>query len=265
MVPGILNRVALVTGAARGIGRGIALRLAADGNDVLLADLQGSPLPSVAKEVESLGRRSHFVYSDITKEAEVKEMVNNAVNKMGNLDIVCGISHVMTTSRSTSIYTSRCMSLASLGEFERVMSINLRGTFLCYRYAGERMVAQGRGGRIVGASSVAGKLGGRNMLAYATSKGGIRSMTQAAAMDLAKHGITVNAYAPGAIDSGMLLASSQLYITRLAPPFQSYAATPVGRIGSTDDIAHLVSYLVSEKASFVTGQTFSCNGGIWCD
>ncbi|KAI0029238.1 hypothetical protein K488DRAFT_80283 [Vararia minispora EC-137] len=229
MIPGAIRRVSLVTGAARGIGRGIALRLAADGHDVALADLPGSPLPGVAQEIQSLGRRTHVVYSDVSNENQVKGMVNSVVDELGGLDIMVA---------NAGIFIHRNILQTSLEDFEKTMSVNLRGVFLCYKYAGARMVQQGRGGRIIGAASVVSKLG---------DKGGVRSMTQAAAMDLARYGITVNAYAPGIIDTAMCLC------------------TPVGRIGTPEDIAHLVSYMASEKSGFMTGQTVSCNGGTWCD
>ncbi|VDC04971.1 unnamed protein product [Peniophora sp. CBMAI 1063] len=139
------------------------------------------------------------------------------------------------------------------------MFVNAQGVFLCYKHGSLKMIEQGRGGRIIGACSMAGKVGDRTGFVYSASKFAVRGMTQAAALELAKHNITVNAYAPSAVDTEM---------TRKA--FEEAGkttdeATPLGRIGTPDDIAGLVSYLASEDAGFITGQSIGVNGGLHFD
>jgi len=152
----------------------------------------------------------------------------------------------------------------TLEDFERTLSVNARGVFLCYKYAALKMVAQGRGGRIIGASSVTGKQGVGGALAYCTSKFAVRGMTQAAAAELAKHKITVNAYAPGLIDTP--LVKDVMGSDPTKGDFSNFwNDIPVGRPGTPEDIASLVSYLASEDSSFMTGQSISINGGIFFD
>lgn len=252
-----MRRVAIVTGGARGIGRGIALRLAADGHDVAVCDLRGSAIPSVAQEIQSLGQRSHTIFADVSKEDEVKDMVDSVVNTLGSVDIMvanAGIGPLGTILNTT------------LEDFEKVQSVNTRGVFLCYKYAALRMVAQGRGGRIIGASSVAGKQAYEGMFAYCASKFAVRGMTQAAAAELAKHKITVNAYAPGLIDTPLLRGVAGHPSNPVKSDISHFWDNiPVGRPGIPEDIAGLVSYLASEESSFITGQSISINGGRFFD
>ncbi|VDB90228.1 unnamed protein product [Peniophora sp. CBMAI 1063] len=247
-----VHRVAIVTGAARGIGRSIALRLARDGHNVAVADLSGSGVYSVAREVEAMGRRSMAVYADVAKEEDVESMVNDVASELGSVDIMVA---------NAGIYSLTSVLDTQLANFQRTMAVNAGGVFLCYKHAVRRMVEQGRGGRIIGASSLAGKSGDNAWFAYTASKFAVRGMTQAAALELARHNITVNAYAPGPTDTDMLrvLRADE----NLRERFLS--SIPAGRIGQPDEIAHLVSWLTSEGSGFVTGQTININGGMHCD
>ncbi|VDC04969.1 unnamed protein product [Peniophora sp. CBMAI 1063] len=247
------KRVAVVTGAARGIGRSVALRLARDGHDVALADLRGSAIDKVAKEVEALGRRSLPLYADVTREEDVKQLVDDAAEGLGSVDIMVANAGIVTYD--TVLDTS-------LERFQEVMAVNAQGVFLCYKHAGLKMVEQGRGGRIIGACSLAGKAARPDNFVYSATKFAVRGMTQAAALELAKHNITVNAYAPGAIDTNMLREAFERYKDIEA---QLKAITPVGRVGVPDEIASCVSWLTSEGAGFVTGQAINVNGGLHFD
>ncbi|KAJ7220730.1 hypothetical protein GGX14DRAFT_559519 [Mycena pura] len=145
-------------------------------------------------------------------------------------------------------------------QWDKIMAVNSRGTFLCYKYAAMQMVRQGRGGRIIGAASVAGKMGYPFVGAYCASKFAVRGLTQAAAKELGKHGITVNAYAPGAIDSIMLssLAHSSPKDTAMPPELWLDAqikATPLERLGTANDVESLVSFIASQESQFITGQS----------
>ncbi|KZV67618.1 NAD(P)-binding protein [Peniophora sp. CONT] len=244
------KRVAIVTGGARGIGRSIALRLARDGHDVAVADVPGSSLNEVAQEISAMGRRSMTHNIDVTQEREVADLVNNVADKLGSVDIMVANAGI---ARIGSVLDT------SLEDYRRVMDTNAQGVFLCYKYAGLKMIEQGRGGRIVGASSILGKMGLKSLFAYTASKFAVRGMTQAAALELAPHGITVNAYAPGAIDTRMLAD-----IAATTPEVAS-TEQPVGRLGSPDEIAAYVSWVTSEHSGFVTGQSVSINGGAYFD
>ncbi|KAI0261211.1 NAD-binding protein [Gloeopeniophorella convolvens] len=252
--------VALVTGAARGIGRTIALRLADDGYDVAVNDLPTTPdLDEVVRAIEGKGRRALAAPADVSQEAEVAEMVQRAVDALGGLDVMVANAGMVIVE---SFFDT------SAAAFDKQFAVNVRGVMLCYKYAAKQMVAQGRGGRIIGASSMAGKRGAEPLLAYSGTKFAVRGMTQAAATALGKHGITVNAYAPGAIETQLLDVFDD-FLEPLGGPRAGRNGflnqTPVGRIGEPEEVASLVSYLVSKEAGFVTGQTISINGGAYFD
>ncbi|KAN0141610.1 NAD(P)-binding protein [Lactarius tabidus] len=250
------TKVALVTGAARGIGHAIALRLAEDGFDVAVNDVPGtSELDELVKEIQGKGRRSLCVPANISLEPEVEKMIQQVVQELGSLDL-----------------STESVDKVTVESFDRLMTVNARGTMLCYKHAGKQMIAQGRGGRIIGASSQAGKQASPVVPAYCASKFAIRGLTQAAAQEFGPHGITVNAYAPGVVD------------TRLIAPLKApdasgngsqalaalLASTPVQRLGEPEDVAGLVSYLASDSAGFITGLIYfrchvSINGGCFFD
>ncbi|KAF8483547.1 hypothetical protein DFH94DRAFT_626191 [Russula ochroleuca] len=190
------TRVALVTGAARGIGRAVALRLAEDGLDVAVNDLPDTPgLDDVVRAIESKGRRSIAVPADVSLEAEVVRIIQQVVQKLGSLDVMVANAAIMKYQSFLD---------TTVDSFDRVMTVNARSTMLCYKHAANQMIAQGRGGRIIGACSAAGKKVGAGIAAaYCASKFAIRGLTQAAAHEFGKHNITVNAYAPGMTDTQM--------------------------------------------------------------
>ncbi|KAI9465836.1 hypothetical protein BJY52DRAFT_1220556 [Lactarius psammicola] len=239
------TRVALVTGAARGIGRAIALRLANDGLDVVVNDRASSPeLDALVQEIKSKGRRSLAVPADISLEPEVEKSIRKVVQDLGSLDvmvanagIVCYQSFLNNVTETGSLKGDE----ATVESFDRMMAVNARGTMLCYKHAGKQMIAQGRGGRIIGACSLAGKQ----------------------AREFGKYGITVNAYAPGIVESPMTDETR----TRFGPDGLAglVASSALKRTGNPEDIAGLVSYLASDDSSFVTGQSVSINGGLFFD
>ncbi|KAJ7779154.1 hypothetical protein B0H16DRAFT_806616 [Mycena metata] len=252
-----LKGVALVTGAAQGIGRAIALRLADDGFDVAVNDLSPNSqvLDALVDEIKQKGRESAVFIADVSEEEQVKEMVEEAVKKLGGLDVMVANAGV------TGPRLTRLTDL-SAEQWDRVMNINIRGTFLCYKYAGLQMIAQGRGGRIIGASSVAGKKALATQSAYSASKFANRGLTQAAALEFGPHGITVNAYAPGAVDTPMLTTGSPNPAALLSTLKEM---SPLKRIGTPEDIANLVSFIASKESQFITGQSISINGGLFFD
>ncbi|KAJ7267170.1 NAD(P)-binding protein [Mycena rebaudengoi] len=247
--------IALVTGAAQGIGRGIALRLADDGFDVAVNDVSNNAgkLDQLVNEIKAKGRASSKHIADVSVDEQVREMVEQVVQLLGGLDVMVANAGIVTPAQA--------MVETPTENWDRIMAVNARGPFLCYKYAAAQMVKQGRGGRIIGASSVAGKQAMARIAAYSASKFAVRGLTQAAALELGPHGINVNAYAPGVIDTPMLGAGiPNGDPSSLIDKFTNNS--PLKRIGTPDDIAGLVSFLVSKESQFITGQTVSINGGI---
>ncbi|KAJ7220667.1 hypothetical protein GGX14DRAFT_431634 [Mycena pura] len=180
-------------------------------------------------------------------------MAAQVVERYGGLDVmVANAGIVRADTKLTEL---------SAEEWDRVLNVNARGTFLCYKYAGIQMIKQGRGGRIIGASSVAGKQGQPLVGAYSASKFAVRGLTQSAAQEFGPHGITVNAYAPGAVDTPMS-AGLEDAVAKVEH-FKNLA--PLKRIGVPEDISNLVSFLASKESQFITGQSISINGGIFFD
>ncbi|KAK7460442.1 hypothetical protein VKT23_009164 [Stygiomarasmius scandens] len=246
--------VALVTGAAQGIGRAIALRLASDGFHIGLNDLpsKADALDSVAKEIKDKGNNVSVAPADVSDEGAVKIMLDSVVGRLGALDVMVS---------NSGIFERRNLLDSTSTDWDRLQNVNSRGMFLCYKYAAKRMIEQGHGGRIIGAASVAGKQGSAGFAAYSASKFAVVGLTQSAAKEFGPHGITVNAYAPGAIDTPMLMGS---FTDRKADSEMWAAASALGRLGTPEDIAGMVAFLASKDASWITGQTFGVNGGLYC-
>ncbi|SJK99215.1 uncharacterized protein ARMOST_02506 [Armillaria ostoyae] len=184
--------VAVVTGAAQGIGKAIALRLADDGFDVavndIALDVKITKFREVQAEIIEKGRQCGVFPGDVSNEEDVKRMVEDVIDTLGGLDVMVANAGVCTTANVLD-YT--------VDQWDRTFAINTRGAFLCYQYAAKQMIKQGRGGRIIGCSSSAGEQGLAMMSLYGATRSVIRGLTQGAALDLGKHGITVNAYALG--------------------------------------------------------------------
>ncbi|KAI0747621.1 NAD-P-binding protein [Daedaleopsis nitida] len=253
------TRVAIITGAAQGIGETIALKLADDGIDIALFDVprKRDQLDGVAKAVRAKGRRSVVIVGDVAVEADVVALVDNTVQALGSVDIMIA---------NAGLYWQKLLLDESLEGWEKMFSVNARGVMLCYKYAGLQMVKQGRGGRIVGASSLAGKLGVKNAAAYSASKFAVRGLTQVAASELAEHNITVNAYAPGLVPTPMaMMPEDEANGGPCSTVLKSAGLPPTFRMVTTSAIADWVSYIVKPETVFVTGQTFNINGGTYMD
>ncbi|KAL1758943.1 hypothetical protein FB107DRAFT_205954 [Schizophyllum commune] len=238
-------RVALVTGAAQGIGKAVALRLNSDGFAIALSDLPAKreTLEEVAKLINSGGGRAAVFTGDVSVEEDVKNMVDGAAEALGGF-------HVIVANAGISIPRS-LLEETSEG-FDLQMAVNARSVFLAFKHAARQILAQGhREGRLIAACSICGKHGYTNTAAYSASKFAIRGITQSAAHELGPHGITVNAYAPGTA----CVTLRCLSIVKLITASQMANSVPVKRIGQPEDIANLVSYLASKEASYMTGQT----------
>ncbi|KAI5832966.1 NAD(P)-binding protein [Schizophyllum commune Tattone D] len=252
-------RVAIVTGAARGIGRAIALQLANDGLDITLNDLPSAmdQLDEVRAEVETRGRRTLVIVGDVSSEADVERLVDETVDYFGRLDVMVANAGVMVVKPVID---------TSVEDWHKAHNVNGLGTFLCYKHAAIKMrQLNNKSGRIIGASSVAGKMGEPFASIYCQTKFGIRGLTQALACEISHTGITVNCYCPGAVDTVMLRELA--YGAGGVEPFYAIESTKsrVGYLGVPEDVANVVSFLASPASHFITGQSINVNGGRFMD
>ena len=252
-------RSAVVTGAARGIGRAIALRLAADGLAVTVVDLPGADVDRVVEEITGAGGRAAAGTADVSVAADVDRVVAAHVEAFGGLDVMVANAGIAITAALVE---------TTAEQWEQTMAVNLRGVFHCYRSAARVMIAQGRGGRLIGAGSVAAHRAGALQGAYSASKFAVRGLTQAAAQELAEHAITANVYSPGVVQTPMWEGIDDALTTRRGVPAGSamigmVAAIPLGRLETPEDVAGVVSFLASPDAAYVTGQSIVVDGGMW--
>ena len=239
------DRVAIVTGAARGIGEAIAARLARDGARVVVADADAEGAAATAR---SLGGNAVAAELDVRDRAAFAAVVRRAVEELGRLDIL--VNNAAVTIR-------RPFFEIDDAEWDDVLAVNLRGVFLGCQLAGAQMRNQGHG-RIVNVSSLAGQQGSAvNGAHYAAAKAGILALTKTAARELASSGVTVNAVAPAAVDGPVMAELPEETVRALV------ASIPAGRLGRPEEVAALIAYLVSDEAAFVTGATFDLNGGLF--
>ncbi|HEY0240419.1 MAG TPA: SDR family oxidoreductase [Friedmanniella sp.] len=255
MSPG---RSAVVTGAAGGIGRAIALRLAADGLNVSVLDLASARagLDAVAAELSTPGQA---LECDVTDAAAVDGAVAAHVERFGGLDVMVANAGIAVTAPLLDITAS---------QWQTTLDVNLTGVFHCYRAAARQLVAQGRGGRIIGAGSVAAHRGGKWQSAYSATKFAVRGLSQSLAQELAEHGITVNLYSPGVVQTPMWESIDLEMASRRGTPVGSelqamIAGIPLGRLEVPGDVAGVVSFLASPDAAYVTGQSIVVDGGMW--
>ena len=245
-MPQLTNQVAIVTGGARGIGREIALLLGQEGADVALFDVNPQQLEPTVAQLRALGRRAEGLVVDVTDGAQVEQGVAKVLDKMGRIDILIN---------NAGITKDRLLIRMDDAQWDRVLAINLKGTFLCTRAAAKHML-KARRGRIVSIASIVGLIGNPGQANYAASKAGIIGFTKAVAKELASRGITCNAIAPGFIKTEMTEALPEQAKQRLM------AAIPMGTLGEPSDVAHAALFLVSEAARYVTGHVLVVDGGL---
>jgi 3-oxoacyl-[acyl-carrier protein] reductase len=252
----LAGRTALITGAGGGIGGAVARAFAAEGADLALADIK--PVPSLADALRALGRRVIDVPTDVTRSGEVQALVRESVQALGRIDILVNVAGTVSFGSAESLAEA---------EWERVLAVNLKGTFLCCQAVIAGMRAQ-KYGRIINIGSILGKNGGNARpwldrteqthaanVAYGVSKAGVHAMTMFLARELAADGITVNAVAPGPIASAMTANF----------PERLRNLIPVGRLGAADEVAQACMFLAAESSGFVTAEILDVNGGMWGD
>jgi 3-oxoacyl-[acyl-carrier protein] reductase len=244
----LAGKVALVTGASRGIGRAIALRLAEAGADVVV-NYAGSEQAAadVVAQIEALGRRAMKVQGDVGSSAAAEELVKQTLEAYGRIDILVN---------NAGITRDNLIMRMKEEEFDQVIHTNLKGVFNCLKAVTRPMMKQ-RSGRIINISSVVGSLGNAGQANYVAAKAGVIGLTKSSAKELASRGITVNAVAPGFITTDMTDKLSDDMKAQLL------AQIPLARLGEPDDIAKAVVYLASDDASYMTGQTIHIDGGMY--
>src|ERR671914_721142 len=273
------GKVAIITGAGgrHGIGRAIANRLAQEGADVVVTDIERSleairpedrqagwqGLPSVVSEIEAMGRQALAVYSDVSDSSQVDDMVNQALERFGHVDIL--------VNNAGSRPGRDRVPAVELEEdaFDEVMRVNVKGTYLCSRAVARHMIARGGGGKIIIISSGAGKRGIARYAAYCASKFALVGFTQSLAQELAAHRINVNAICPGMVDTervdyiaaALALKGQSAQERRVLMIRERNTRVPLRRVAVGDDIAKMAAFLASSESDYLTGLSVSVSGG----
>lgn len=241
------GKTALVTGAAQGIGRDIALGLAADGADVAICDVNLDAALKTAAEIEARGRKSLAVKANVASADDVAAMIEQTIQKFGKIDILVN---------NAGITRDGLLIRMKDEDWDLVLSINLKGAFLCTKAALKHMTKQ-RSGTIINIASIVGAMGNAGQANYVASKAGLIGITKTIAREYANRNITANAVAPGFIDTAMTQALPDNVKQDLAKQI------PLGRLGTSEDVANAVRFLASPAASYITGQVIHVNGGMY--
>jgi 3-oxoacyl-[acyl-carrier protein] reductase len=241
------DRVAVITGASRGIGRSIALALAAKGAIIVAVDMDQASTDAVVEELKAAGAKALGVVGNVTVSQDVERMIDEAVAAFGRVDILVN---------NAGITRDGLLVRMKDEDWDAVLTVNLKGAFLCTRAASKIMTKQ-RYGRIINIASIVGQMGNAGQANYCASKAGLIGLTKSNARELAKRSVTVNAVAPGFIATAMTDALSDKVKADLA------AQIPMERLGSADDIANAVLFLASEQSNYITGHVLAVNGGMY--
>ena len=243
----LTEKVALITGSAQGIGKAIAMTLAGEGADCVITDVNLDRAEETAREIGNLGRRAIAVRGNVADAEDVAGLVKRSIAEMGKIDILVN---------NAGITRDGLLMRMKDADWDLVLDINLKGAFLCTRAVARPMMKQ-RSGRIINIASIVGAMGNAGQANYTASKAGLIGLTKTAAREMASRGITCNAVAPGFIDTAMTQALSDDVKENL------YAQIPMGRLGTSADVAQAVAFLASDGAAYITGQVIHVNGGMY--
>lgn len=244
------GKVAIITGAAFGNGRGMAVRFAEEGADIVIADIDADRMQETARLVEATGRQALTQPCNVAKKNEIDALVAAAVDRFGHVDVAVANAGVVEMETD-------CLRMSE-ELWERTISVNLKGVFFTLQAAANQMIAQGNGGRLIATASIMAEWGGAATPAYCASKGGVKSLVKSFALACGRYGITCNAIGPGFIETGMTkMITDQPMIAQML-----IDRTPMGRIGQPADVAGLAAFLASDDSSFVTGTIIFPDGGI---
>jgi 3-oxoacyl-[acyl-carrier protein] reductase len=241
------GKIALVTGAAQGIGREIAFALATDGADVAICDVNLEAAQKTAAEIEGKGKKSLAIKANVASSADVAAMIEQVVEKLGRIDILVN---------NAGITRDGLILRMKDEDWDLVLSINLKGAFLCTKSALKYMTKQ-RSGTIINIASIVGAMGNAGQANYVASKAGLIGLTKTIAREYANRGITANAVAPGFIETAMTQALPENVRQELAKQI------PMGKLGTPEDVANTVRFLASPWASYISGQVVHVNGGMY--
>ena len=240
------DKVALVTGGARGIGKAIALAFAKEGADLVVADVNEEEAKNTCLEIEGMGRKALGLQMDVTDIAKVEEAVNKILDKFGKVDILVN---------NAGITKDNLLLRMSQAEWDAVLNVNLKGAFNCIRTVSRPMIKQ-RYGKIVNVASIIGIIGNPGQANYSASKAGLIALTKTAAKELASRNINVNAVAPGFIQTEMTARLPEEIKQKMKE------AIPLAKFGTPEDVAALCTFLVCEDSSYITGQVIVLDGGM---
>ncbi len=240
------GKIALITGAARGIGQAIAFDLAARGADIVVCDIKAEWLTETAEGVEKLGKKAYCFELDVTNAEAVQKVVNDIAAATGRIDILVN---------NAGITRDGLLMRMSEEDWDAVLTVNLKGTFVCTKAVSRIMMKQ-RSGSIINIASVVGLMGNAGQANYAASKGGVIAFTKSVAKELSSRNIRANAVAPGFISSKMTDALSDEVRQKMLE------AIPLSSFGTPQDVANAVAFLAGDQSSYITGQVLSVNGGM---
>ena len=242
----LINRVAIVTGSGRGIGRSIAIRLGRDGASVMSADVDAKSAEATAAEILAFGGQARSKSANVGVQEDVQELVTSTMQVWGQIDVLVNVAGIGLT---------RLFLNTTLDDWENILRVNLTGSFLCSQAVAKVMVTKGRG-KIINIASLSGQRAGTGRAAYGVSKAGVTMLTKVMAVELARYGITVNEIAPGPVNTEMT------EITHDEETRREYQhLIPMGRYAEKEEIASAAAFLASSEADFITGHTINVDGG----